>query len=250
MIFSFYLNKLTGEVFGAREKRKFDREVLSDKAMFQTLKAHKPVVFVKTDENGDYKGKAIEFRDTTLEILKKLSEEGYGLNENFKPNLDLARQFKVCLHCLKKINYENSYSQINLDELRDYYELKRLEFRYYNISQCKSCKKTTRTTHYITSFHSLTQLSNLKEVIVDEKIKTDARDNIAKKEKVSEIIVGKTYDISVVEGIDNIENHEAIKTLLKYKDFKSIEYIKFKRVNNYFTSKEFEKKYKVKALIY
>lgn len=245
---SYYLNKLTGEVLGSREKRKLDKELLMDKSLFQVLKGVHPVIFVRMDENDDYEGLAVEKNSLTVEKLENLGKQGYSLSENYQPNADVPRQFGICANCLKKVDEILSYSQINLDEIENYFELRRKEVRYFEVVTC-SCGNDTKYTKLHRNFKSIDDIEGLDELIVNQVIEVEEKDPLLLEQKITEVLVEKIYDLEKVKATFDLNNHEdfdVLKKLLKHHDYLRLGNIKFKRINNYFQSKEIEKKYKVK----
>lgn len=242
-----YLNRLTGELFGSREKRKYDADTLKDKNFFQVLKVKRPFVFIREDENGDYEAKAIEIEDFSEASLKELREGKYSLSENHSPNSDVVRNYNVCQHCLNKLDDTSIVNQINLDTYFDYVILKKNELLYFQNKTCSTCGEKTKVIiyHKGRGLNDLTEL-NIQEVIVDDIFEVNESDKLFLEANVTEILAGKLYSIETMPNINNVSDHDAIKKLLKYKDFKRIEYVKFKKFNNFIKNKSIEKKYNVR----
>lgn len=242
-----YFNKLTGEILGSREKRKFSKEVLMNKEYFQVLKVMRPFIFVKENSNGDLEAKAIEIEEFNYNILNQLKNDGYSISENHSPNSEVIRQYKTCQHCLSDISKSDKTNQINLEQYNDYIELKKNELIYFSNVLCNNCGEATKVTQYYKGkgFTNLVEL-DISEVVVDEIVYIEENEKIFKEQHITEILISKVYDYEKIPDISDIKNHGAIKSLVKYQDFKRIENVKFKKLSNFFKNKTIEKKYNVR----
>lgn len=239
-----YLNKLTGEIVTSKDKQKYDAELLRDKSLFQVMQAgFKPIVFVKENEDFEFEGEVVDLSELTSAKLQKLSSEGFSLSENHAPNSDIPRQFKVCAHCLKPIKSKKAVIRVNLDKIHDYFAYNRRELEYETVLNCE-CGGQTTIKKYQKNFTHTDEIK-VDEVVVEQVIELEETDAL-KKEQIEQVLVGRIFDIKELEDVNDLENHELIKTLMKYKDAKKIGYIKFKRFTNFFKSKDFEEKYNVK----
>ena len=240
-----YLNKFTGEIVTSKNKSKYDATLLRDKSLFQVMQAgFKPIIFVKENEDFEYEGKVVDLSELNSTTLKKLSEEGYSLSENHSPNSDIPRQFKVCSHCLKSLKTKGGITRVNLDKIHDYFSFNRRELEYDTVLKCECGGQTT-----IKKFHKdfkHTDDIKVSEVIVEQIVELEETDDLKRQQQIEQIMVGRIFDINELEDVNDLENHEIIKTLMKYKDAKKIGYLKFKRFTNFFKSKEFEEKYNIR----